>query len=60
MRILVVDDTRLIREMVSAIIQHEGYTPITASGATEALTILDNDSIDLILMDVEMPEMVSF
>lgn len=60
MRILVVDDTRLIREMVSAIIQHEGYTPITASGATEALTILDNDSIDLILMDVEMPEMDGF
>ena len=60
MRILVVDDTKLIREMVSAIIRHQGYTPITASGATEALAVLQENTVDLILMDIEMPEMDGF
>ena len=60
MRILVVDDTKLIREMVSAIIRHQGYTPVTASGATEALAVLQDGNIDLILMDIEMPEMNGF
>lgn len=60
MQILVVDDNRLIREMVSAIITHEGYTPFSASGAEEAHKVLDKTDIDLILMDVEMPDINGF
>ena len=60
MQILVVDDNRLIREMVSAIIADEGYTPFTATGAKEAHTVLDTTDIDLILMDVEMSDINGF
>lgn len=60
MQILVVDDNRLIRQMVSAIIAHEGYTPFTATGAKEAHSVLDTTDIDLILMDVEMPDVDGF
>ncbi len=60
MQILVVDDNRLIREMLSAIIINEGYKPFLAKGAAEALSILSRNEIDLILMDVEMPEMNGF
>lgn len=60
MQILVVDDNRLIREMLSAIITNEGYRPLLAKGADEALSILSHHEIDLILMDVEMPDMNGF
>jgi diguanylate cyclase (GGDEF)-like protein len=60
MQILVVDDNRLIREMLSAIITNEGYKPFLAKGADEALSILSRNEIDLILMDVEMPDMNGF
>ena len=60
MQILVVDDNRLIREMLSAIITNEGYKPLLAKGADEALSILSHNEIDLILMDVEMPDMNGF
>ncbi|WP_372741480.1 diguanylate cyclase [Neptunomonas sp.] len=60
MQILVVDDNRLIREMVSAIIADEGYTPFTVTGAKEAHTVLDTTDIDLILMDVEMSDINGF
>lgn len=56
MQILVIDDNRLIRDMVSAIIVEEGYKPFSADGATAAHAILDEQDIDLILMDVEMPD----
>jgi len=60
MQILVVDDNKLIRQMVSAIIVHEGYTSFAADGAQEAFSILENNDIDLILMDVEMPDINGF
>ena len=55
MRILVVDDDRFIREILSAIIKDAGHTPILAGNDNEALPILAEDKIDLVLMDVEMP-----
>jgi diguanylate cyclase (GGDEF)-like protein len=60
MQILVVDDSRLVREMVSAIIAAEGYTPYKGENAQRALEILNEVDIDLILMDVEMPDVNGF
>jgi len=56
----VVDDSKFIREMVSAIILDEGYLPYKAEGAQEALGVLNETDIDLILMDVEMPGLNGF
>ncbi|MGH1461664.1 MAG: diguanylate cyclase domain-containing protein [Neptuniibacter sp.] len=55
MNILVVDDDRFIRELVSVIITDAGHSACSASGDTEAFEILNGGLIDLVLMDVEMP-----
>ncbi|MCP4595637.1 diguanylate cyclase [Neptuniibacter sp.] len=55
MNILVVDDDRFIREIVSAVIQDADHSAVTASNDLEALEALEQGDIDLILMDVEMP-----
>jgi diguanylate cyclase (GGDEF)-like protein len=55
MNILVVDDDRFIRELVSSIITEAGHKAFIADHDTAALEVLDNGLIDLVLMDVEMP-----
>jgi len=56
----VIDDSKLIREIVGAIVISEGYVPLKAEGAQQALEILDKVDVDLILMDVEMPGLNGF
>jgi CheY-like chemotaxis protein len=54
--VLVVEDDQLVRNYVIAQVQSLGYTTLSASSATEALTILDNvEKIDLLFTDVIMP-----
>ncbi|NRA14897.1 MAG: diguanylate cyclase [Oceanospirillaceae bacterium] len=60
MNILVIDDSKLMRKMVSAIIADAGDQPYVASGAEQALLMLDKKNIELIFMDVEMPKMNGF
>ena len=60
MNILVVDDNKFIREVVSAMIIDNGHTAITANGHKQALEQLKKDTIDLVLMDIEMPEVDGF
>lgn len=56
--ILVVDDMQFDREIAAkALSQKLGARIITASGGAEALDILENQCIDLVLLDVEMPVM---
>lgn len=55
MNILVVDDDRFIREILSAVIKEAGHNPILAGNDEEALPILSEGNINLVLMDVEMP-----
>lgn len=55
MNILVVDDDRFIRDLVSVIIAEAGHTAFQADHDTPALEILNQGLIDLVLMDVEMP-----
>jgi len=56
-RILVVDDNESNRDMLSRRLQHEGYDVCIADSGQEALTLLSTQAIDLILLDVMMPEM---
>ncbi len=60
MNILVVDDNKFIREVVSAMIIDSGHIAITADGHKQALEKLKVDAIDLVLMDIEMPEVDGF
>ncbi len=55
MKILVVDDDRFIREIISAVITDAHHTSVPAADGDEALVLLEQGDIDLVLMDVEMP-----
>lgn len=55
--ILLVDDVEDIREGISEILQDDGYSISTASNGKEALRILRNRPIDLVITDILMPEM---
>ena len=55
--ILVADDDKHTRMLVSAILQSEGYTVSTATNGKEALEALEKEHIDLVVLDVMMPVM---
>jgi len=56
-KVLVVDDTAANRDILSRRVEREGYLVTTAEHGVEALEKLRAESFDLVLLDVEMPEM---
>ena len=54
--ILVVDDSRTMRAMVKAALVAGDYQVVEAPGAREALRALDDTPVDLVITDVNMPE----
>ncbi|AOW75763.1 diguanylate cyclase response regulator [Colwellia sp. PAMC 20917] len=60
MNILVVDDNKFIREVVSAMIIDSGHIAVVANGHVQAMAALKKENIDLVLMDIEMPEVDGF
>lgn len=55
--ILVVDDDKHTRMLLSAVLANDGYTVSTATNGEEALLALDREHIDLVVLDVMMPKM---
>ena len=55
--ILVCDDDKEIVEAIDIYLQQEGYTIHKAYDGMQALRVLENEKIDLILMDVMMPKL---
>lgn len=56
-RILVVDDHELNRELLELILKEYNCRVVTAENGKEALRILEHTKVDLVLMDVQMPEL---
>ncbi|MDN3378101.1 MULTISPECIES: fused response regulator/phosphatase [unclassified Pseudoalteromonas] len=57
MHVLVVDDQALNRSLLSVMLKQQGYQVTTANNGIEALAVIDSQSIDIVLLDVLMPEM---
>ncbi len=57
MTILVVDDDAMNLKMAEMILSKKGYDVKTASSGQIALTLIQEEEVDLILLDVEMPGM---
>ena len=55
--ILMVDDKREIRDLVSAYLEQEGYRVVTAANGQEALYAARHERPDLVILDLMMPEM---
>lgn len=56
-KILVVDDSSDIREVISLLLTSEGYTVYTAADAASALAMLRNDpGMDLVVLDIMLPD----
>lgn len=56
-RILIVDDDEKIRNLISIYLKNEGYMTLEAGDALKALKILGEDDMDLIMLDIMMPNM---
>lgn len=55
--ILVADDDINTGRLFRAVLEGEGYTVSVAKNGMEALEIMDKEVIDLVVLDVMMPEM---
>lgn len=55
--LLIVDDNEMNRDMLSRRLKRRGYETLVAEGGREALQILHRLNVDLVLLDIMMPEM---
>lgn len=55
--ILIVDDDTNTRKLMDKVISSAGYVTFTAKNGMEALDIFDKEHIDLVVLDIMMPEM---
>ncbi|MBD3226426.1 MAG: response regulator [Caldithrix sp.] len=55
--ILVVDDEEEVRETLQNVLQNMNYKPFVASDGKEALEVIKNNDIDVVLSDLYMPNM---
>jgi len=56
-KVLIVEDNELQAKLLNLMLQDEGFIIVVASGGVEALKILKDVNFDLIVSDVNMPEM---
>jgi DNA-binding NtrC family response regulator len=54
--ILIVDDEKNIRDGLAEAFEMEGYATVVASDGQEAISILDERYIDLVITDLKMPK----
>ncbi len=55
-RVLLVDDDEPAREVVRRTLEHFGANVTPASSATEAMSLLEKNTYDLVLTDIAMPQ----
>ena len=58
--ILVVEDDKNTRKLLTAVIGGEGYNVLEATNGVEALDVLEHKHVDLMVLDVMMPQMDGF
>lgn len=56
-KVLVVDDTKNIRMLLTTCLELNGYDVITANNGTQAIEIFKSTNLDLAFLDIKLPEM---
>ena len=55
--VLIVDDEKNYPPILSAVLEEEGFETLTAYSGEEALSVLKNSDVDLVLTDMKMPSL---
>src|SRR5688500_11952425 len=56
-RVLVVDDERSMRELLSIVLKRDGYDVLVADDGKQAVDMLRRERVDVLITDIRMPEM---
>lgn len=59
-KILIVDDEDMMRNLLNKILKRENYQILTAGDGQEAVELLAKEPVDLIISDMKMPRMNGF
>ena len=54
--ILVVDDEPRLRDLVRRYLEHDGHRVVTAAGGAEALEVAQHTRLDLVVLDLRLPD----
>jgi PAS domain S-box-containing protein len=60
LRVLLAEDNPVNQRLAVRLLEKRGHTTVLAGNGKEALAALEGQTFDLVLMDVEMPEMGGF
>ena len=60
MIVLLVEDSRAIRHLVAAYVEEVGHKVLMAESGERALELFDQEHVDLVLMDIELPGIDGF
>src|SRR4028119_2496665 len=55
MRILIVDDEEVLRDVLDVMLRREGFEILTAASGEEALNVLEPEEVDLVIPDAMSP-----
>jgi two-component system, NtrC family, response regulator PilR len=55
MRVMIVDDEEVLRDVLEVVLRREGFDVVLAASGEEALSLLDGDDVDLVILDVMLP-----
>ncbi|MEO8078747.1 MAG: response regulator, partial [Acidobacteriota bacterium] len=56
-RVLVVDDERSMRELLSIVLKRDGHSVVTAEDGRAAVEVLKRERVDVLITDIRMPHM---
>jgi two-component system, sensor histidine kinase and response regulator len=60
MKVLLAEDNGVNQKLATTLLEKHGHTVVVAANGREALDVLERESVDLVLMDAQMPEMDGF
>ena len=60
LRVLVAEDNAVNQQVAVGMLEREGHRSVVAGNGREALALLEREAVDLVLMDVQMPELDGF
>src|SRR5215212_5275470 len=55
MRVLIVDDEEVLRDVLEVVLRREGFDVLLAASGEEALSVVEHEEVDLVVLDIMLP-----